>query len=244
MNFYKTLSQYYDIIFPSNPIQISFIKKYLKEHSSILDMAAGTGNIALELARLKHQVTAIDLDPEMVEKIKLKCDRELTNLEAKILDMRAITQFEPTSFDTVICIGNSIVHLDSLDEIVSVVEAVYRNLKDNGTFIVQVVNYDRILEKNITSLPVIERQEEGITFIRTYEHENQKIIFNGELIVNRNGNETREVYKNSVELYPLTSDQIHKVLSESGFSKIELFGDFKEAPFNLTSPALIAVAQK
>lgn len=68
------------------------------------------------------------------------------------------------------------------------------------------------------------------------------MIFHNELIVDRN--ETREVYKNSVELYPLTSNQLNKVLSESGFKKIELFGDFKGAPFNITSPALIAVAQK
>lgn len=242
MSFYKVLSKYYDVIFQGNPMQIEFIKGYLKSHSSILDIAAGSGNQSIELARLNYKVTAIDLDPVMVLKTKQKKGTELKNITAKVLDMRNIDQLGLASFNTAICVGNSIVHLDSYNEIKKVVEKVYLSLKEEGIFIIQVVNYDRILKENITQLPIIERKEQGIKFVRTYKHINQRIIFNGELIINHDG--TKEAFHNSVELYPLTSIQLKEVLISSGFKKVELFGDFKRNDFSITSPALIGVGQK
>lgn len=241
MSFYKMLSQYYDVIFPSNPTQIDFIKRHLNANQSILDIAAGSGNQAIVLAQLGHSVTAIDLDEEMVHKIKEKCG-EMNNLIVSQMDMRHIDQFKPYSFDLVICIGNSIVHLDSLKEIKETIKKMYHLLDEHGTLIIQVVNYNRILEQNITKLPIIEREQEGLTFIRTYEHKNGRILFNGEITVEQN--DIKETFANSVELYPLTSHELKDVLTVAGFKQVHLFGDFKGNDYAESSPALIAVAKK
>lgn len=46
MTFYQMLTPYYDEIFPANEKQINFIVSYLQKGSSILDVGAGTGNVA------------------------------------------------------------------------------------------------------------------------------------------------------------------------------------------------------
>ncbi|MBU8877539.1 class I SAM-dependent methyltransferase [Bacillus sp. FJAT-29790] len=117
MTFYKVLSQYYDDLFPSNPVQMNFIKTFTKNKIKLLDIAAGAGNQAIELAKAGYKVTAIDLDKKMIGQIEQKRVDYQVDLSSLQLDMRDIDHFNDQSFDTAICIGNSIVHLKSYEEI-------------------------------------------------------------------------------------------------------------------------------
>ncbi len=241
MSFYQVLSQYYDVLFPANHIQINFIEKYSQPATRILDLAAGTGNQAILLAKKGYDVTAIDSSEQMIAIMKEKVQEEQVSLQCIRLDMEKIQELMISAYDSIICIGNSIVHLNSVEEIRQMVTDIFKLLESDGTFIVQIVNYDRILEQNIKELPLIKR-DEGITFQRTYEFLDEKIQFSGVLTVEQNGK--KEQFLNTVELYPLQSFQLVSVLQEAGFSEITLFGDFMETEFTTSSPAIIAVAKK
>ncbi|MBU8877538.1 hypothetical protein BGM26_00865 [Bacillus sp. FJAT-29790] len=115
-------------------------------------------------------------------------------------------------------------------------------IAEDGVFIIQTVNYDRILQQNITELPVIDLPDKGISFKRTYDHFEDKIKFNGILSVN-SPTET-QTFTNSVELYPFVSDELNEGLKLAGFKQVQLFGDFKGAEYTPDSPALIGVAHK
>jgi len=242
MSFYKILSKYYDEIFPSNPHQIHFIKSITRNHKRILDVAAGSGNQAIELAKEGYQVTATDLDSDMVDKIRQKSITNNVNIHALPLDMREVETLSEDHFDAVMCIGNSIVHLDSLAEIENTVKKFNNVLADEGKLLIQIVNYDRILNNQITELPLIERPKNGLTFIRTYDHVDGKIKFNGKLIINHPPDVN--TYNNTVELYPLTSKQLKSSLESAGFHNIKLYGSFKGEDYHTDSPALIAVGYK
>ncbi len=242
MSFYKMLSNYYDELFPSNQTQIAFIQSIIKDKHRILDVAAGTGNQSLELVKKGYEVTAIDLDPEMVGKIRKKSTTMQLAVDAFELDMRDINQLASNSFDAVICIGNSIVHLDTLEQIETCLTNIHSVLTDHGAIVVQIVNYERILKQQISELPVIKRPEHNLEFHRTYELYNGKIKFNGKLIVEQSNQQ--EIFTNSVELIPLTSAHMKNALEVTGFCDIQLFGNFSGEPFQSDSPALIAVAYK
>lgn len=241
MSFYQVLSKYYDLLFPANPLQINFIEKYSQPATRILDLAAGTGTQAIQLAKKGYDVTAIDSSEQMISIMKEKVLEEQVSLQCIRLDMEKIQELTISAYDSIICIGNSIVHLNSVEEIRQMVTDIFKLLESDGTFIVQIVNYDRILEQNIKELPLIKR-DEGITFQRTYEFSNDKIQFSGVLTVEQNGKQ--EQFLNTVELYPLQSFQLVSVLQDAGFSEITLFGDFMENDFTTSSPAIIAVAKK
>ncbi|WNS76532.1 methyltransferase domain-containing protein [Bacillus sp. DTU_2020_1000418_1_SI_GHA_SEK_038] len=242
MTFYQVLSQYYDDIFPSNPAQLSFIKSVINNKAKLLDIAAGAGNQAIELAKSGYNVTAVDLDQKMVEKIEQKRTGHQVNLTALKLDMRDINHFKDQSFDAAICIGNSIVHLESHAEISKTLKKISNVLAEDGILIIQTVNYDRVLQHHITDLPLIELPNKGIIFKRTYDHFENKINFNGTLTVNQSSG--IHTYTNSVELYPLTSNELNESLIMAGFRKVELFGDFKGSEYSPDSPALIGIAYK
>lgn len=237
MEFYKQLSKYYDIIFPLNKQSVTFIKEHLAA-GPVLDLAAGTGNHALALARDGVQVTATDLDENMVVKIKEKAALDNVTITALPLAMEELGQLKDKSFSTIICLGNSLVHLNSLESVKSVTTNMYDLLGEHGKLMIQIVNYDRVLNEGITELPLINREKEQISFRRLYKHEENKIIFKGELTI---GGETLE---NEVSLLPITSQQLVDVLTSVGFSKINLFGSFKGEPFEINSPALIIDATK
>lgn len=239
MGFYDELSKYYDIIFPQGDAQLQFIKKRING-KNVLDLAAGTGNYTIALAKLDYHVVATDLDEEMVKHIEEKSREEkLGNIKARTLDMRDIHRIEGKNFDLIFCIGNSIVHLDNEEEIGDLIKKIYDLLNESGKVIIQIVNYDRILEFDVKNLPTIDRSKQGVKFIRDYELKDGKILFKTKLIV-----EYDQEYDHCVKLYPLTSESLTEMFVKAGFKEIEIFGGFDESEYNINSFATIAVAYK
>ncbi len=237
MQFYQQLSKYYDLIFPLNEQSIIFIKDQTAK-GPLLDVAAGTGNHAVALAKLGYRVTATDLDEHMVTKIHEKAVHNDVSITAFPLAMQQLDQLNAQNFITIICIGNSLVHLESIQKVKKAITDMFYLLQINGKLIIQVVNYDRILQEETTELPLIKHETEQISFRRLYKHEANKIIFRGELFIQN------EMLENEVTLLPLTSQQIVTLLTEIGFSNITLYGSFKGEPFDELSLALIIVAAK
>ncbi len=235
MNFYRQLSEFYDTIFPLNEQSVTFIRSKIAK-GPILDLAAGTGNHSIALAKLGYKVTATDLDQNMVEKIKGKAVANNVPIETHQLAMEELDQFQQTRFSTIICIGNSLVHLQSFEDVANVVSEMYDLLDAGGKLFIQTVNYDRVLSDGITKLPDIER--ENVAFYRTYEHQQDKIVFKGTLTV------ADQTYENEVSLLPLTSGQLGRILREANFTSVNMYGSFKGEPFERTSPALVVEATK
>src|SRR5690554_3267480 len=137
MGFYESIANYYDDIFIPNKKQIDFISKTMGyPPKNILDLACGTGSLSLKLAKLGYNVTGIDLDEQMIEKANNK--NKLYNQNVKFLVDNILTFSFSKKFNGIYCIGNSIVHLDSLVEINNFFKNVKLNLKEEGKIIVQI----------------------------------------------------------------------------------------------------------
>lgn len=72
----------------------------LRPGMRLLDVASGSGAVSLAAARLGADVTAIDISPVMVERLKLRARREGLSLEAHVMDGQAL-DLEAGSFDMV-----------------------------------------------------------------------------------------------------------------------------------------------
>jgi 2-polyprenyl-3-methyl-5-hydroxy-6-metoxy-1,4-benzoquinol methylase len=243
VDFYSEISEYYDYVFPLSESKLNFFKKELKkdidEELSILDIGTSTGSYAIRLVEEGYNVTGIDLNEEMLQECREKAKNTGVSLEILQMDMKDLNELDQ-NYDGIICIGNTLVHLSNLEEIKEVISNMYSLLNEEGRLIIQIVNYDRILEKDVKELPKIKREEFDLEFIREYKlMDNNKIDFKTTLKI-----EDKE-FKNSISLYPLTSKELVNILEDIGFNNYKLYGSFNfETYEQYNSKPLILTANK
>jgi len=240
--FYTSIAPNYQYIFPFNPAQIEFLKYVLPYNGArVLDVGCATGELAFALTHFGFPTWAFDNDDQMVQ-IARKTKQEDSMFPVfEQLDMRQIDERFPESyFDTVICFGNTLVHLLSDDDIRKFIQSVFKVLSPEGKLTIQILNYQHILENQVKSLPVIDN--EHIRFERNYESESgsELIDFNTKLKVKS----TNQEIKNSTKLYAIRQNKLQEILEEAGFINIEFFGSFNREPLTALSLPLVLICQK
>ena len=247
MSFYSELSRVYDVVFPLNPMTLSFLEKDLLKRAKVLDLACGRGAYSIALSEKGYDLYALDLDSEMIKGLKEKSEACNLDIKAYEGDMTEVKNLIHEEFHRIFCIGNSLVHLKSTSEILQLLKTLHSLLNDKGDLILQIVNYDRILDKRIKELPTLKgksSKDEEVIFHRNYTLvDNNTINFDTELTINTNGTITG--YKNTIELFPLRKDELINLLLKSGFSKVNCYGGFNFVPFNPSEsfPLIIKAAK-
>jgi 2-polyprenyl-3-methyl-5-hydroxy-6-metoxy-1,4-benzoquinol methylase len=240
--FYTSIAPHYQHIFPFNPAQIEFLKHVLPYNGArVLDVGCAAGELAFALTHFGFPTWAFDFDPQMIQLAQKNKSEDTMFPVFEQLDMLTIAERFPESyFDTVICFGNTLVHLLSDADIQQFVNAAFKVLTSEGKFAIQILNYRHILENQVKSLPLIDNED--IRFERNYEfNDNSELIdFDTKLTVKSTGQEI----KNSTHLNPITQQKLQKFLEEAGFVAIEFFGSFNREPLTDKSLPLVVVCQK
>ncbi|MDP4183025.1 MAG: methyltransferase domain-containing protein, partial [Bacillota bacterium] len=208
---------------------------------SLLDIACGTGSYSIKLAKKGFDITAVDLDAAMIEQLSEKVKKKNLNIKFITSNMLELKdKLYGSLYDLAFCIGNSVVHLSSKEDILKFLYSTKQLVKKNGNIIIQIINFDRVILSNINSLPPITNQEIGLEFKRFYRYdkENNLVFFRTVLSVD---NKTIE---NEIQLYPLLSEDLLNMLKEVGYKNISFFGDFNRNEFDkLNSFMLVLNAQ-
>jgi len=253
MKFYTSIADLYDEIFPYRPLQKTFVESF-KIHgpdSTLLDAGCGTGSLVLNMAESFEIVIGIDPDKEMLEKanlkaMKFKADRmykleELGKwvfMQKGMLDLSS--EFVPNSFNAILCFGNTLVHLKTLDEVKEFLLQAYEILNSGGFLMMQIINYDRIIDQGLKGLPTLEN--ENVKFERVYQYgsETEQINFRTTLTVKESG----EVIENEIPLLAIRPQQLRNMMVETGFANLLEFGSFSKDSFGKDSQPFIVVGQK
>ena len=228
--FYNQIAEKYDFIFPLSPAHKTFFASEL-HGKTLLDVGAATGNLTAYLSSQGYEVTAIDLSEGLIAKAAEK------GVTVQQLNMLAIDEL-PT-FDNIVCIGNTLPHLDSKTSIQLFLQKAYGQLTQGGKLVLQLVNFQKYFAQQqgdyLGNLPLIENDK--VKFERYYYlNEEGKIRFKTIL---------DDTIKNEELLQPIFADQLTQWLTQIGFQAINLYGNFKKDPFDKEkSMALIVMAVK
>ena len=151
---YSYLAEIYDDYMQhvDYPKWADFILDAYKKHTGkspdkILELACGTGNIACELVKLGHNVTAEDLNEQMLKIANSKPNAPHLRL-ANMLDAS-----DENIFDLALLIFDSLNYLQSTEEISRLLTTVHSRVAPNGIFIFDIStlkncheNFDGLLD--------------------------------------------------------------------------------------------------
>lgn len=233
------LTQYYDQIFPVGVSAVNFLaQRYASTPGGkILDIGCGTGGHAVALAERGFDVTGIDLEPGMIERAQTAARNRKIQEQAKFycMDLRDVKRLKQT-FDGAYCIGNTLVHLPTGEEIDEFLMTMHDMLRPGAPWVIQILNYDWILGEGITELPLIENTEEQLVFKRRYilpKESGGKITFQTTLQV---GDAS---WDGETVLRPMGRDELTERLTNAGFKALEWFSSMEGAPWRENALPLV-----
>ena len=242
MSFYSEIADYYDMIFPPGRGQADFVKACMKppyHGKKILDVGSGTGDLAISLSEAGFMVTGIDYDMDMLARAEGKVHGR-DPITFAWMDMRELSShFRPSTFDAVLSFGNTLVHLAGFQEIAVFCKDVRTLLRGSGVFLLQILNYDHILDNDVRELPLIEN--DTVRFDRYYRYDaaTNLITFKTVLTVKSTG-------ARIVKRDPFISRQetgTEAALKAGGFTRISWYGDFDKGELKPDSLPLVVEAR-
>jgi glycine/sarcosine N-methyltransferase len=113
----------------------------------ILDCACGIGTQALGLAGRGHQVTGCDLSGAAVARARREAAQRGLQLQLFEADMLDLTQIPGGPFDAVVCLDNSLPHLDDDEDLLQAAGQILRQLTGGGILLASVRDYDRLVRE-------------------------------------------------------------------------------------------------
>ena len=228
--FYNQIAEKYDFIFPLSPAHQTFFASELKG-KTVLDVGAATGNLTAYLSSQGYEVTAIDLSERLIAKA---AEKGITVQQLNMLNIDTLP-----AFDNIVCIGNTLPHLDSKASVQLFLQKAYKQLTQGGKLVLQLVNFEKYFAQQqgdyLGNLPLIANDK--VKFERFYYlNKEGKIRFKTIL---------DDTIENEELLQPIFADELTQWLTQIGFQAINLYGNFKKDPFDPNaSMALIIVAEK
>ncbi|MEW6511984.1 MAG: class I SAM-dependent methyltransferase [Bacteroidota bacterium] len=244
---------FYDRLAGDYDAMTEFEKRYVREKpffrllveryriAAALDAGSGTGFHSLMLARLGVSVTAVDASPVMLE--RLGAHARAMNLHVTCVE----TTFQKLSgavagpFDAVFCLGNSLPHLLTEDDLRCTLENFRDVLRPGGLLYLQLLNYHRILAERKRVQNV--RQVGDVTFERSYEYDREDglITFSFRRSAGSGSDAAQETM--AIPLRPLQHDYLETVLRDTGYEQVHPYGGIALEAFNpSTSTDLVIMA--
>jgi len=231
MPLYTSIADFYDRIFPVNEKTVSFVG-VPSFKTTILDIGCATGGHCLALAQKGWAVTGIDPSAIMIqaaEKEKRNLDPPIASrVRFKIAGMQELNAALPDSrFDMLLCTGNTVPHLSSQRDLKGFFGACRAIMPPGGEFIIQILNYAKILREKPAELPLI--QGEGFIFSRRYRY-----LPDGGISFETEFETAGKTEKDATRLWPFTPADLLGCALETELKVIDSFGSWDGQSFGET----------
>ena len=121
----RIAAEIYDQTVPGWPGEMDFYREAARSGSSILEVACGTGRVALALAADGREVIGFDLSPHMIEIARGK-SKGLANIRWAVTDMKSFDLGR--TFDLVISPGHSFQFMLTIADQLACLRSIHRHL--------------------------------------------------------------------------------------------------------------------
>jgi glycine/sarcosine N-methyltransferase len=233
-------------------VEIPFIERELRkvDARSVLDAACGTGMHTIALAERGLAAVGADLSAGMVKRARANAGAAGVDVRFEVAGFGelartfAINSSERGSrgFDALLCLGNSLPHLLTHQDLVGALADFAACLRPGGLLLVQNRNFDAVItnrQRWMSPQSHWEGEKEWI-FMRFYDFEPSGVLtFNlatlqrGSASPDRGGGPGEWSQRiTSTRLWPLRQEELTAMLEAAGFEKITRWGDMQGTSFD------------
>jgi SAM-dependent methyltransferase len=201
------------------------------EGSKILDLACGKGRHSKYISEKGFDVTGFDLSPYNIQSAKELCG---DHLHFEVRDMRHFLGLN--DFDVVLNLFTSFGYFDSMEEHLVCFRRVHDALKDNGLFVLDYLNAQKIIDGLVPEEVVIRG---GIEFHITRQVEKSDIV----KVIHFEADGRKYSFQERVKAF--TASDFEDFCHKSEFRIRDILGTFEGTAFDpATSPRFILIAEK
>lgn len=230
-------------------VELPFLLRHLP-HGRVLDAACATGWHAIALAQQGFQTAGADLSPQMIAVARRNAQAAGVALPFEVAGFGDLARSFATSlpFDGLICLGNSLPHLLTPQDLARALADFAACLRPGGTLILQNRNFDAVLARGERWMEpqAFRKGRKTWLYLRFYDFLPEGLIrFNMVRLTRERTGWTQRV--TSTVLRPLRMAEVVEALREAGFEALETYGSMEAggAPFDAqTSGNSIVVARK
>jgi glycine/sarcosine N-methyltransferase len=237
--------------------QLRFLADSNRAMPRVLDAACGTGMHAIALAQLGYPAAGADLSPGMIEQARANAARAGVQVPFKTAGFGGLAQAfdvgilpdqpNPTRFDALLCLGNSLPHILTESELAAALDDFAACLQPGGLLLVQNRNFDAVMaqgERWMEPQSYREGQNEWL-FLRFYDFGGDGLLTFNILTLRRAGQGDWKQEVTTTRLRPLRQADLTGPLSAAGFQNVQFYGNLGGAPFDpFTSSNLVFTADK
>jgi 2-polyprenyl-3-methyl-5-hydroxy-6-metoxy-1,4-benzoquinol methylase len=208
-------------------------------------MACGSGRHSVELAELGYAVDAFDTSTAMIEVAENLAKERRVNVAFTVVDMLQISKRYSESYDLILCLGNSLALLPSMQAIAQVTSMVSNLLSENGAFVFQTLNFNEISVSGFSQFEpksgVLVTNEEVI-FRRHFDHSEENsdtttLVLSSSVKRNNEWIEST-THQNVLRVnFPILKETLEK----SGFEHLEVYSNYNGHAFIEDSSRSIVV---
>jgi len=214
----------------------------------VLDAACGTGRHAIALANEGFQMSGADLYPEMVSHARANAFAADQKLNLKTVGFGNMAKaFAGEQFDALLCLGNSLPHVQSQKELAEALADFAALVKPGGSMIVQSRNFDRVVKKKLRWMDpqAVDDKNKHYVFFRFYDFLPNGLIQFNILTLSREGTQDWRTEMDSTLLYPTISEHLLVEIKKVGFEEVRFYGNMAGDEFDPESSSdLVVVATK
>lgn len=224
---YETFAFVYDAVMDATLYQkwLAFSLRHLPQTKKVLELACGTGALAVEFAKAGFEVTGLDLSEEMLTLASdraFEADVAINWIAGDMLDLTDIGHY-----DAVTCFSDSLCYMPDEEAVAKVFQGVYDLLETGGRFIFDVHSTYQI----DTVFPDYSFHDQTDDFAFLWDSYAGSAAHSIEHFLTFFVKQSDERFERFDELhhertYPLATYQ--QLLKQAGFKTIEVAADFTD----------------
>ena len=187
-----------------------------KGSSKAIDLGAGCGFQSIPLAQLGFTVTAIDLDKKLLDELQ----KNSNNLAIATFqdDLINFKQYANGKAELIVCMTDTLVHLESKEKVSSLLQKVFASLEDGGKFIITFRDLSQELSGLDRFIPLKSNEQTILTCFLEYEPNTVKVHD----LVYRQEDNSWKLNKSFYRKLRLSPQWVANLLRNIGFNQIDL----------------------